>query len=293
MTAKPDVATIVTERLLEALEAGVAPWDRPWKTGGNAPRNAVTGRRYTGVNRLLLEVVEMTSEGGFPTSQWLTYRQAQSAGGSVRKGEKGVPVVLYKTVTKDEGTDDERSYRLLRYFTVFNLAQCDGLEHLQDAPDTTEASDRHADRVDVWTQWADRPPLRWGGDRAYYSWCPKTGVEEIVLPHEDAFDHAADVTAVLLHEAIHATGHPKRLGRFSEDEAVRFGDESYSFEELVAEIGSCILQSEAGIPFNVTRSASYIAGWSKYCAQNRGEILKAAAAASKAAEYIRREAATA
>src|SRR5262249_47685320 len=123
---KKDVATIVTDRIIEALERGVAPWARPWKrVGGHGPTSLSSGKHYRGINVLILETTAMLE--GYNSQYWATYKQIEARGGQVRKGEKGTPIVLFKPVVKKDADGNEaedKKYLLMRYFNVFNLDQC-------------------------------------------------------------------------------------------------------------------------------------------------------------------------
>ena len=140
-TAKPsdtraNLYDEVTRRIVTELEAGRIPWVQPWGrsggTGPGLPRNALTSPNYSGVNVLILwgAVIEQ----GWPSQSWLTFKQAIEAGGAVRKGEHGTTVVYAdrfvpegeKARVEREG-GDAKAIPFLKRFTVFNVAQCEGL----------------------------------------------------------------------------------------------------------------------------------------------------------------------
>src|SRR3977135_3275034 len=85
------------------------------------PINAATRRYYTGINVLILWSAR--GEHGFPSPQWMTFKQALDKGAYVRKGEKGIPVIFAKKLTFNEGDEDERTIFMHRSFTVFNVVQ--------------------------------------------------------------------------------------------------------------------------------------------------------------------------
>lgn len=316
---KQDVARIVTDRIIEALEQGVAPWARPWKrVGGRGPTSLATGKPYRGINTLILETTAMLE--GYSSPYWVTYNQAKARAveaaqaegrtlvektgktgrkywvevtdegetiffGGVRKGEQGTPVVLWKPIRKtgvdSDGNERDDSYLLLRYFTVFNVEQCEGVP----APATEPLPEfvpieRAQEIADTMPQ---RPSVRHGGDRAFYS----PTLDYVQMPLQGAFETPEAYYGVLFHELAHSTGHASRLNREGIEAAgTTFGDEVYSREELVAEIASAIVSAEAGIEPNIPRSAAYVKSWLKYAKDNRSEILKAAAQAQKAADFI-------
>jgi antirestriction protein ArdC len=277
---KKDVATIVTDRIIEALEKGIAPWARPWKRiGGVGPTSFASGKPYRGINVLILEATAMLE--GYTSQYWVTYNQAKKLGGNVRKDEKGTPVVLWKPIRKEnEAGEVEREYLLMRYFTVFNLDQCEGIE----APDVPELEpfvplERAQELAD---HMPHRPEVRHGGDAAFYS----PTLDRVQMPLAEAFAQSEDYYGVLFHELAHSTGHKSRLDRAGFETAVPFGSEVYAKEELVAEIAAAIVCAEAQIEPNIERSAAYVESWLKYATDNRDELLKAASAAQKAADAI-------
>ena len=125
-----NVYEAVTARIIAELEKGAAPWVKPWKGSGVAelPYNAASSRRYNGVNILLLWEAAMEHE--YRLASWLTFVQAKQLGGNVSKGERAVPIVFAKNIIKtgeNEGSDKENNYRLLKFHSVFNVEQVDGL----------------------------------------------------------------------------------------------------------------------------------------------------------------------
>lgn len=166
----------VTARIVNELEAGRLPWVQPWSradgTGPGLPRNALTARPYSGINILILWGAVI--EHGFPSQSWLTFRQALEAGGRVRKGERGVTVVYADRFTpeaeKERATrecDDAKAIPFLKRFTVFNVAQCEGLREglaLDPGPLPEREVVPVAEEVII----ASGVEFRIGGDRAFY-----------------------------------------------------------------------------------------------------------------------------
>src|ERR1700676_3514684 len=124
-----DLYRQVTASIVADLENGVAPWTKPWKngnTGGIMPMNAATKRSYNGINIPILWHAQLSR--GFPTASWMTYRQAVELGAQVRGGEKSTHVVFTKQLNvKDTETDEERKIGMLKAYSVFNVAQIDGV----------------------------------------------------------------------------------------------------------------------------------------------------------------------
>lgn len=283
----PDAATKVTDVILEALEAGTVPWQRPWKrVAGTGPQN-VAGRDYRGANTLILETVSMMRH--YESPFWATFNQVKQAGWRLKDAKgKGVSVVLWKPVRKktenEAGETEDSSYMLLRYFTVFNLdhvEQRDGkpfptLEPDPDPPPPLEAAEAIVAGMPM------RPAIHEGGDRAYYN----TMTDAIQMPPAGYFRNADGRYHTLFHELAHATGHEKRLDRATLTGHAPFGSKIYGQEELVAEIASCLVGSEAGIDPDIAQTASYCESWLEWARDNRKALVTAAAQAQKAADYI-------
>jgi antirestriction protein ArdC len=280
----------VTGRIIAELEAGRFPWVQPWGAvsgadGGIAPglpRNALTGRNYSGVNILILWGAVIAH--GFPSQSWLTFRQAVDAGGCVRKGEHGTIVVYAdRFIPKGEAEkaaqagEDAKAVPFLKRFTVFNVAQCEGLrEGLADDP--APLPEREIVPTAEALIAASGADFRIGGARAFYAPEP----DFIQVPPQPAFFDQINYYRTALHELTHWTGHRSRLAR---DLSGTFGSLGYAREELAAEMGSAFLCSALGIVPTV-RHADYLGSWLDVLRQDHRAIFRAASAASKAADYL-------
>lgn len=228
----------VTARIIAELEAGRAPWVQPWGTGGASgpalPRNAVTARAYSGINVLILWGAVIAQ--GYPSQAWLTFKQARDAGGCVMKGERGTCVVYADRFTPEAereraraSGETARAIPFLKRFTVFNLAQCDGLspDAVKGAVDPAPLPEREIVPVAESVIAASGVDFRIGGSQAFY-----VPVHDFVqVPPQPAFFDQINYYRTALHELTHATGHPSRLGR---DLSNSFGTKGYAREELVA-----------------------------------------------------------
>jgi antirestriction protein ArdC len=232
----------VTNGLVAELEAGRFPWVQPWDTAAavpGLPRNAGSGRAYSGINVLILWGAVIMR--GYPSQGWLTFRQAIEAGGCVRKGEHGVTVVyadrfipkeadkeaLRGSATLPNGDDPpEKAIHFLKRFILFNVAQCDGLPERM-LPGVAPLPERELVPVAEALIEACRADFRIGGAEAYYS----PGGDYVQVPPQPAFRHQIDYYRTALHELGHWTGHPARLAR---DLTHPFGSAGYAREELVA-----------------------------------------------------------
>jgi len=271
------VYEIITNQVIAALEAGTIPWRRPWAV--TEQKNLVSKREYSGMNAILLAMRDRS------TPYWLTYKQCQELGGTVKKGEKAAQVVFYKRYAPEEEKDkpekEQKLVWVLRYYNVFNLDQCEGLK----APEQGEPFNPIEKAEELVKGYANGPEIKHGSQQASYS--PKQDV--IAMPNKETFDSAEDYYATLFHEMTHSTGHESRLNRKDATVAIRFGSESYSKEELVAEMGAAFLTATAGIR-NASvagNEAAYIAGWISKLQNDKTLVIKAAGQAQKAVNYIK------
>lgn len=282
---KRDVYQEVTDRIVAAIEGGSPPWRRPWREGEGRsgdgrpswwPRNAVTGRPYSGMNVWLLTMM------GGSDPRFATYNQAKKAGGQVRKGEKGIPVILWRFVP--DKTDPKKTIPVIRSFTVFNVSQIDSADPCVPVrwKSVETVQENGADWKKVRVSEAIKAVgvrVEYGGSQAFFS----PAHDRVVVPTIDSFDTEDDAAATLLHELVHATGHSSRLNR---DLANRFGDAAYAMEELVAEIGAAYLCADTGVAGSVTNHASYVNSWLKVLKNDKRAIFTASKAAATAADWI-------
>jgi antirestriction protein ArdC len=275
----------VTAKIITQLEAGCFPWAQPWSSAAampGLPRNAVSGRPYSGVNVLILWGAVI--EGCYPSQDWLTFRQALAAGGCVRKGERGHTIFYADRFTPDserEGSGtpegEPRSIPFLKRFVVFNAAQCDGLPERLTADPTPLPERQQHDSAEALIA-ATGADFRIGGARAFYD----VGGDYVQVPPQPAFAHQIDFYRTALHELGHWTGSKKRLAR---DQSGRFGSAFYAREELCAELASAFLCAALGIVPTV-RHADYLCSWLTVLRADNRAIFKAASQASKAAEFL-------
>ncbi|RIV78775.1 ArdC family protein [Pelagerythrobacter aerophilus] len=287
-TAKQDPHHRITGRILAELEQGTRPWLKPWSGGDMAasgqPRPLrATGEPYRGINVLLLWIEAQAS--GFVSPSWMTYRQAQALGANVRKGETGATVVYYgdsrKTVSDEEtGEDREQAFRFLKTYTVFNVAQIDGLpEHFHIVPKPAPEEER-IEAADAFFA-AIPATVNHGGDRAFYA----PGPDRIQLPPFAVFHDAHGYYTTRGHETVHWTRHESRLDRSFGRE--KWGDEGYAREELVAELGAAFLAADLGLAIDPRSDhASYIASWIKVLQNDARAIVQAAAHAERAVAFL-------
>lgn len=301
MATQAEIRQRITDKIVAALQAGTAPWRRPWSNldSTGSPANIVSKRSYTGVNTLLLELV--AQERGWSSRWWGTFRQWQELGlrikarpPHVKSGEWGTKVIFCKPVgqkpvhrqhreTKNgEAQERQRHYILLRQFTVFSAEQVEG-----DGIEKYLAGPRNA------TPFVDYGPaeavisatdarIEFGGVKAEY--CPADDL--IRLPPKAAFESQNKYYSTALHELVHWSGHESRLDRLKKN--ARFGSHAYAIEELVAEIGGCFLSTEIGVPLSddLSNQAAYLASWLSILQADPSAIFTAASQASAATDFI-------
>ncbi len=283
-TQRQSLYAEVTARVIAELEEGRLPWVCPWDRAAcecGMPRNAMTGRAYSGINVLILWGAVV--HGGFGSQRWLTYRQALTAGGNVRQGEKGVAVCYADRFTppdeQQHASDEQREARqiaFLKRFTVFNIDQCEGLpgSFAIAAAVREEAMVPHAEAL-IRASGAD---FRVGGDQAFYA----PLFDFVQVPPRHAFADEINFYRTALHELGHWTGHESRLGR---DQSGQHGSPDYAREELVAEMASAFICASLAIRPTV-RHSDYIGAWLDVLRGDERAIFRAASQASKAADYL-------
>jgi antirestriction protein ArdC len=278
---KTDIYAAVTARIIAELEAGAAPWIRPWAAtpGANTPCNAVSNRPYSGCN-----VVLLWQAAGYRTPRFLTFKQALELGGNVRKGERGTKVYFVKQLqVRDQGADDSSSTRLItmmREYTVFNIDQCENLPDsiITGKPMRVRNPGTRDELADDFLR-STGADIREGHGEACY--IPSR--DFISMPAFAAFKGADHFYNVAFHELTHWSGHKSRLDR---DLKNRFGSRDYAAEELIAELGAAFLCAEFGFDGDV-RNAGYIANWIELLKADKRAFFTACSQASKAADYLR------
>ena len=284
MGAHQSVYERVTNTIIAELEQGTASWVKPWAGGASiaVPHNAVSHRRYSGINVLLLWDAAMNAQYRNPA--WLTFRQAKGLGGHVRKGEHATVIVYASSMTKseeDKETGEEHTRRIpfLRTYLVFNVEQTEGLpEHLYRVgePKPIEQAIEHVEAF-LRQVGAD---VRHGGNSA----CYLPSGDFIALPEPGYFESPSHYYATSLHEHGHWTGHETRLAR---DLKGRFGTEAYAAEELIAELTAAYLCASLSIPGRL-RHSEYIGSWLKLLGHDKRAVFTAATKATEAATFLER-----
>lgn len=269
-------------QLVEMMEQGAGSWEMPWHAAGTAllPSNPVTGRRYTGGNRIVLALTSMMAGR---SSYWATYNQWQEVGGQVRKGERST-FILRPCFRKVENDAGELVERLVSWATVpvFASDQQDGWT--PTLPDVTVSDDdRHAAaEAFIAALRAGGLELVHGGDRAFYA----PVADRVTVPAFEAFKSAAGYYSTVLHECTHWTGHTSRLDRLAK--LARFGDDNYAAEELIAELGSAFLCADLRITSEMRQDhAAYLASWIRVLKADPKHLWTVASKAEQACDLLR------
>jgi antirestriction protein ArdC len=272
---KHDTHQVITDRIIQLLEAGAVPWRQPWKTPGQAPLNLVSRKRYRGVNILIL------NSAGRASPHWLTFKQVGMLGGRVLRGEKSLPVVFWK-ILEEPGEGEVKKIPFLRHHGVFNTEQCRGLPPLPE-PEARPPFSPLARCAEVLSGMPGPPSIIHGWRHAAYS----PSLDQIQMPDPSAFESPESYHATLFHELAHATGHSSRLNRPEIAGPGAFEPGPYAREELVAEMGAAFLCGHSGIaPSTLGQSAAYIQGWLGQLRADRRLLARAAAQAQKACDHI-------
>jgi antirestriction protein ArdC len=279
---KRDLYGEVSARIVAELEAGAAPWVKPWSTtpGANTPCNAVTNRPYSGCNVVLLWIAQAA---GYRVPRYLTFKQALELGGHVRRGEHGTKIHFVKQLEIHGDLEGEAATRLvpiMREYTVFNVDQCDGLPDsvATGRPMRVRNPDTRDELADEFLR-STGADIREGHGEALF--LPSR--DFISMPAFGAFTGADHFYGTMFHELTHWTGHKSRLDR---DLKNRFGSRNYAGEELVAELGAAFLCAEFGFNGDL-RHAGYIAHWIELLRADKRAFFTACSQASKAADFLR------
>ncbi len=267
-----DVYEKVTNAIIEEMEKGHIPWEKEWSLAG-APKNRVSNRPYSGINFVIL------SFSHYECNQWLTYKQAKEMGGSVKKGEKGSGIVFFKPLRKKESNGDESRFFVLKSYTVFNVEQCEGIEPRETTKTELCGPLAYTHHIEAMRR---RNNIRVEhGNPAYL-----TVSDYVKLPTMQEFDSEIAYCQTAAHEFVHWTGNSSRHDRFKQfDEILSTSNELYASEELVAEIGACIICSGIGID-SITHHAAYLQSWLRALKNDKKYIFKAAAKAQKAVDLL-------
>ena len=278
---KKDVYEMVTDRIIEQLEQGVIPWEKPWGGVIDGAYNRISKKPYSLLNQMLLQ----------HSGEYATFKQWSELGGHIRKGEKSEIVVFWKLQPyEDENADGEKIIKqipLLRYYNVFHVSQVDGIEPKELDLNEFEPIEE-AERIK--TEYMTREHLKILEkltDKAFYT----PAFDYIQVPCKEQYQNVEEFYSTLFHEMVHSTGYKTRLDREDVKDCMYFGSENYSKEELTAELGSAFLVNLLGIETknSFRNSSAYIQGWLGRLRGDKKFIVSASSKAEKAVKYIMNE----
>lgn len=287
--AKRDFRQEATNQIVQMLESGTTPWQKPWKAGSfGMPFNPTTQNAYRGGNAIHLMATGLQQRSDDP--RWLTYKQAEENGWQVRKGEKGTQIEYWeypsRLTPEPESADtppaarpDKEQRPIHRVYTVFNGQQVEGIPPYQPKTHPEWKVIQTGEQI---LQNSGANILHDRSDEAFYN----RSTDQIHLPQKAAFAKPADYYGTALHELGHWSGHSDRLNRQTLTSSYRFGDMNYAKEELRAELTSVFLAAEHGIPHDSARHAAYVSSWIQTLKDDKNEIFRAARDANRAADFL-------
>lgn len=278
---KKDIYEMVTDRIIEQLEKGYIPWQKPYTGVHDGAYNRISNKPYSLLNQMLLS----------KTGEYASFKQWSELGGHIRKGEKAEIVTFWKIQQiEEENEDGEKIIKqlpLLRYYNVFHISQVEGVE--PKSIDLNELQPiEEAERIK--TEYMQREHIKIlekVTNKAFYS----PSLDYIQVPCKEQYQNIEEFYSTLFHEMIHSTGHKVRLDREDVKDCMYFGSENYSKEELCAELGSAFIINKLGIESSKSfnNSTAYIQSWLRVLKNDKKFIISASSRAEKAVKYILNE----
>lgn len=279
---KKSVYEIITERIIEQLENGVIPWQKPWNGTHSGAYNRISNKPYSLLNQMILK----------HDGEYATFKQWSDLGGKIRKGEKSEVVTFWKIQPiEEENEDGEKVIRqipILKYFNVFHISQVDGVEPKEQLKISDLEPIEEAEKIK--TEYMNREHLKIFEkvtNDAFY-----LPIQDYIqVPCKEQYQDIEEFYSTLFHEMIHSTGHKNRLNRPDMQGIVRYGSEKYSKEELTAELGSAMIINILGIETEKSfkNSSGYIQDWLQVLKNDNKFIVSASSKAEKAVKYILNE----
>jgi antirestriction protein ArdC/phage/plasmid primase-like uncharacterized protein len=265
MSKYQDQLNDFSKRVLEAIEKGDAPWQKPWEEGRllELPKNLTTDQNYKGVNLINLAM------SGYNDPRWMTFNQAKDMNCFVKKGQKASKGFFYSPARLEKELDDKGKPVLdengeekitkvnrpvFKTFSVFNATQIDGVEAYKHP----EPAWRPEDKAEKLISAANVEITGSQLDKAFYNFL----THSIETPDKSQFDDKSKYYSTVFHELAHATAHKSMM-----DRGVDYADkDSRAKEELRAEISSWLVCSQIGIGYSAESKESnkaYVSSWLK------------------------------
>ena len=271
---KHDIYKEITDRIIHELESGNIPWHCSWRPEAWRHRNMISGRPYRGINAILLNNLP------YETPFWLTMRQLTALGGSLKQDASGINVIFWNLVEKKDATE----IPVLRFYRIYNLEDTVGIpfSKIPQLPSKESLAFNPIEAAEEILAGYDGPTIIHKGDSACYN----PGLDQIRMPMRHTFENEEEYYSTLFHELTHSTGHKSRLNRPGMDH-IKFGSETYSKEELIAEMGAAFLCAHSGIEnATIQNSGAYIRGWLECLKNDKKLVVQAAQKAQKAVDFI-------
>ena len=275
---KKSVYEMVTERIIEQLENGVIPWQKPWSGTHSGAYNRISNKPYSLLNQMLLK----------HDGEYASFKQWSDLGGKIKKGEKSEIVTFWKIQPYEDGEKVIKQIPLLRYYNVFHISQVEGVEPKEQLKISELEPIEEAENIK--TEYMNREHLKIFEKvtgKAFYT----PTFDYIEVPCREQYQHIEEFYSTLFHEMVHSTGHKSRLDRIESGANAHFGSENYSKEELVAELGSAFLINMLGIETEKSfkNSSAYVQNWLQVLKNDNKFIISASSKAEKAVKYILNE----
>lgn len=288
MNTTDEILKRIADKLIEQIESFDGEWKKPFfSANGGFPTNIVSKKKYNGVNAIILWL--SADHQCFTSSVWGTFDQWKSKGKSIKKGEKGTSIIFFKPCKYDKEVKDENGVvsleqvetLVMRHYVVFNA--CQMAEYQPEVVQTEETPLEIVEEVNQFkTNFLDKTGIKYSEGRGRACYIPN--IDEVYLPSIEQFSMQSEYIPTACHEFIHSTGAKHRLNR---DFSGRFGDESYAFEELIADIGAGFLSANFGKSYIFqNNNVAYLQGWAKVLKDKPRAILTACSHAQKATDYL-------
>lgn len=263
---------ILVDQIISKMENWYGPWQKPWKQ--EPACNYITGTQYRWFNKLLLMLND------FSDNRYLTMKQVKELWWSVKKWSKWNRILYFANAKKENWDDTVNFFPFIKYYVVFNVEQTTGI-HVQERF-VLDNSDNFIQAQNLINNFKDKPKIIYGANACY-----DMNNDTIMIPPLEKFNSSEAYYSTLFHELIHSTWSPKRLWRFHNTWLNYFGSDTYSKEELIAELGAMFLCMKWWISYETKESSeTYIAGWLKYIKWNKKDLIQACMKADRAIEYM-------
>ena len=296
-----EVMNIITSKMEDKQ---LLPWSKKWigdsKNIGSVfaiPTNFDTGKNYEGGNIFILLMQ------GYASRYWLPWGGIKKLGGRVKKNETGTRCLRWNITWKDENgktvpkhkVDPSKHKKQIfpTKFIVWNAEQIEGIDFPEEPtapvlPEEERKNKAIARAEQVWNNFENPPALEMKLKKDGDCPCYSPSLDRVEMPLMNQWENSESFYKTLFHELVHSTGHQKRLARKEITELKGFGTQSYSREELVAELGAAMLALVTGCwgEEEQNNSAAYVKGWIARLKDDPKLLLIAGGRAQKACEHI-------